>query len=215
MRADDAKHLFTSLAKWYFAHGAVATSRQSRAAKFELPLISITYGNVTRQKSLNEVYVNGEPVGAFQQKMAITVDIFTHGKETKETVDEQEYTTYENSAMDDALSFVDFLDSHHAIAWSQRNDVAISVEGDVMDMTGLVNDSNYEYRARVNLSFYFTQYSVGAAGVLLESSLKTSQDGSMYIDPQFAVTTSGGGNQELADETVGYFIDAIITEENE
>ena len=82
-----------------------------------------------------------------------------------------------------------------------------------MDMTGLVNESNYEYRARVNLSLYFTQYSVGAAGVLLESSLVTSDDGSVYIDPQFEITSSGGGNQELADEMVGYFTDAEITEE--
>ena len=75
--------------------------------------------------------------------------------------------------MDDMLSFADFLNSDYAIRWCHVNDVSILIDGDVQDLTGVVNDTNYEYRARMSVLFYFTQKTVGPTAVLKESSIST------------------------------------------
>lgn len=213
MRVTDAKSIFRDLVATYFAGAMVIFSEQSRMAKPTLALVTIRFGNVTRPYRPNVRYYQGEPVGYYLSKVAVTVENFTHGRPLKDGLGN--VYAYENMAEDDMLSFADFLNSEYVLNWCHKNDVSITIEGDVQDMTGLVNDSNYEYRARLNLSFYFVQYAVGAAGTLLESSLVKGQDGRYYIDPYSEQTSSGGGTDVLARETTGYFNDVEITEENE
>lgn len=207
MRVGSVKELFRQLVASYFGAANVIFSEQPRMAKPNLALVTIRFGNVNRKYMANERYVDGEPVGYYLSRSQVQIDIFTHGKALSDA-NEAVYA-YENTAMEDALAFVDYLNSYHTKNWCHQNDVTIITDGDVLDMTGLVNDSNYEYRARVTLMLYFTQYSVGSAGVLLESSLK-----GQYIDPEYQVTSSGGGTAALALEKTGYFNDVEITEED-
>lgn len=79
---------------------------------------------------------------------------------------------YEDNAVDDMLSFADFLNSEHTVQWSHQNDVSILIDGDVLNLTGVVNDTSYEFRSRLTVQFYFTQKAVGASTALLESSLQ-------------------------------------------
>lgn len=245
MRTTEVKELFRDLTQGYFAGAWVTFSRQSRAAKPEIPLVSITPGNVKRP--LNPAYENagGEMLGYYPSRIQMTVDLFTRGKavfdnETGQTV------AYENTAVDDMLAFADFLNSPHTVEWSNVHDVTLLIEGDVQDLTGLVNDNNYEFRSRMIVMLYFTQRAVGYAAVATEESIQLvptdppvtpnlgeedlgSSDlgdegdstpdstkpkpGDTVIVPQFEQTSSGGGFEELAKETTGYFIGAEIKEE--
>lgn len=239
MRVSQAKELFRVLTQEYFAGAWVTFARQSRAAKPTVPLVSITPGNVNRPKSPSYENVGGEMLGYYPSRITMTIDLFTHGKpvtddETGETV------AYENTAVDDMLAFADFLNSERTVNWCHRNDVAIQLEGDVQDLTGLVNDTNYEFRSRLVVLLYFTQRVVGYAAVATEESIRPAEDspsdpgsdseggggeegqpgqgtpqpgGGVVIEPHYEQTSSGGGTEELATQTTGYFTEVEIKED--
>lgn len=170
MRLSQAKELFRSLTEEYFFGANVTLSRLSRIPKPDLPLVSITTGAVNRPLAPAYKEINGVLIGHYLTRLSIDVDLFTHGtpvidEETGKTV------SYENTAVEDMLAFIDFLNSEHTIEWCHKNDVSIRTEGDVQDITGLVNDNNYEYRAKVTVMFYFTQTTVGHASVAQEGSV--------------------------------------------
>lgn len=198
MRVSQAKELFRQLTKSYFAGATVTYTRQSRAAKSKAPLVTITPGNVKR--SLHPAYKmqDGVQVGSYPSRISMTLDLFTNGApviddETGKTV------AYENTAMDDMLAFADFLGSQYAIEWCNRNDVSILIEGDVQDLTGIVNDNNYEFRSRMIVMFYFTQQTVGSTAVLSEESIlypteeKDETGQPIYTPKEPAPTTSSSG----------------------
>ena len=148
----------------------------------------------------------------------------------------------DDNAVDDMLSFADFLNSEHTVQWSHQNDVSILIDGDVLNLTGVVNDTSYEFRSRLTVQFYFTQKAVGASTALLESSLQyptgekdpetqeptytpteppetDSKSGPWgdkeepIVVPTFEPSASGGGTEELAKEETGYFTEVEIKEE--
>ena len=239
MRATEARELFRQLTARYFAGATVTFSNQSRVAKPRVPLVTITPGIVRRPTAANYSMTDDEVVGHYLYRITFQVDLFTHGApvvddETGETV------AYVNTAMDDMLSFADFLNSDYAIRWCHVNDVSILIDGDVQDLTGVVNDTNYEYRARMSVLFYFTQKAVGPTAVLKESSIQypdgeggytpetpletesptngyetdaMKKEEAAIVEPEFEQTSSGGGTEELAKETTGYFTEVEIKEE--
>lgn len=238
MRVSQAKELFRALTQEYFAGAWVTFARQSRAAKPAVPLVSITPGNVNRPQNPSYENVNGELLGYYPSRITMTIDLFTHGKPVKDDVT-GETVAYENTAVDDMLAFADFLNSDRTVNWCHTNDVAIQFEGDVQDLTGLVNDTNYEFRSRLVVLLYFTQKVVGHAAVATEESIRPAEGspsgpgsdpeggggegqpgqgrpqpgGGVVIEPHYEQTSSGGGTEELATQTTGYFTEVEIKED--
>jgi len=236
MKLSQAKKLFRQYLQDYFSGADVIFSRQSRVAKSALPLVSITTGNVNRHQ--NPVYkmVDGYLVGHYLSRISITIDLFTHGEPV---IDDETgaIIAYENTALDDILDLADFLGSPYTIEWCQKNDFSILIDGEAQDLTGLVNDNNYEYRSRLNVLFYFTQRTVGSVAVLDEDSIlypegaggytseepapttsstgryKNNEDDGSIIVPSFSGNSSGGGSKELAEKDAGYFTEVEIKEE--
>lgn len=171
MRADKARRLFRSLTEQFFQGANVIFSNQSRTAKPPQPLVVITTGPVRQGSAPNYAIVNGEMVGYYESRMSITVDLFTMG--TPVTDDEtRQIVAYENCSMEDMLAFSHFLNSMHVVDWSHKHDVSIILDSDVLDVTSLLNDSNYSYRSRLSVQFYFTQEAVGYSAVLSEDSIR-------------------------------------------
>lgn len=168
MRVSQAKELFRQLTKSYFQNATVIFTRQSRIAKSQLPLVTITSGNVRRPTNPVLKMVNGYETSSYQTRLTLTIDLFTHGRPVLE---DGKVIGYEDSALDDMLSFADYLDSQHTIEWCHNHDVAVLIDGEAQDMTGIVNDNNYEFRSRLSVLFYFTQTAIGHAAVLQEESL--------------------------------------------
>lgn len=171
MRLSQAKELFCSLTSKYFSGAEVTLARQSRVAKPQIPLVSITVGNVNRPLDPVRIDADGETIGHYLSRVSLQVDLFTHGSPVVED-DTGDIVAYENTAVDDMLAFADFLNSQYVVDWCHQHDVSISLDGDVQDLTGLVNDNTYEYRSRLGVLFYFTQKSIGYASVLTESSIQ-------------------------------------------
>ena len=170
MRVREARELFRQITKQYFAAATVIFSNQSRAAKPDPGLVVLTPGAVKRPYLPNYQEIDGTPIGCYQSRLMITVDLFTHGAPVTDD-DTGETVAYENTAMDDMLSYADYLNSQFVTSWSHLNDLAILIDGDAQDLTGVINDNNYEYRARLTVMLYFTQRAVGYAAVAAEQSI--------------------------------------------
>lgn len=244
----EAKELFKDLTQSYFVGAWVTFSRQSRAAKPDIPLVTITPGNVHRPLAPIYKTVDGESLGYYPSRIQMTVDLFTKGKPVIDD-DTGQTVAYENTAEDDMLAFADFLNSPHTVDWSNGHDVTLLIEGDVQDLTGLVNDTSYEFRSRLVVMLYFTQMAVGYAGVASEDSVQPAtiilpgepgmeepgpeapgtedpgqdetltpgttkpQTGGFVVKLKYEQTSSGGGSEELAQETTGYFTEVEIKED--
>lgn len=171
MRVSQARELFRQITAQYFSGATVVFSNQSRSAKPDLGLVVISPGNLKRPYLPNVAQVDDTMIGHYQSRLTITVDLFTNGTPVYDDLT-GEIAAYENTALDDMLSFADYLNSDFVTEWSSHNDVSILLDGDAQDLTGVINDNNYEYRARITVLFFFTQRSVGFASVLGESSIK-------------------------------------------
>lgn len=155
MNVGVAKELFRQLAEGFFEGYVVIFSNQSRIAKPKVPLVVLTPGNISRPQAANNEIDDGLIIGHYLSKMPIVIDLFTNGTAV---VDNYGNTVaYSNSAIDEMLDFANYLNSPKCVSWCNTHDVSILIETDVQDLTGIVNDNNYEYRSRMEVLFYFTQ----------------------------------------------------------
>lgn len=170
MRVRQANELFRSLTQSYFVKAEVVFANQSRKAKPQIPLVTVKPGNVKRSTFANSSIVGDTNVSQYPSRISYTVDLFTNGEPICD--DDGNAIAYENTAMDEMQCFIDFLNSDYALDWCRQNDVSILIEGEAQDLTGIVNDTNYEYRSRLMVLFYFTQTTVGSAAVFEEQSIQ-------------------------------------------
>lgn len=239
MRVNKVKELFQKLTAEYFSEESVVFANQSRQPKGNVPLVVISCGNVSRPQHINYDNVDGTLVGNYLSRLSVTVDLFTKGLPV---VDENTGKTvaYADSALDDILAFADFIGSEYATGWCDKYDISISLDGDAQNLTGVVNDTSYEYRSRLSFFVYFTQKTIDAAAVASEESIlypnassgeytpeipvpTTSTTGNYgseeetavenaVVEKTFTTTPSGGGNSELTDKSIGYFTEAEVKE---
>lgn len=169
MRVGQANDIFRKLTADYFSRAETVFANQSRKAKPKIPLVTIKPGNVKRTTFSNSSIIGDTNISSYPSRIQYQVDLFTNG--TPYVVDGQTLY-YENTAMEEIQSFIDFLNSDYVLTICRKNDVSILVEGDAQDLTGIVNDNNYEFRSRLTVLFYFTQTTVGSAAVLSEKSIQ-------------------------------------------
>lgn len=160
MNVSQAKELFRQLVKSHFGGYTVIWSHQSRKAKPNIPLVTIMLSNAKRHRSPNEIYDTEETVGFYQTCIPLTIDLFTNGKDVIDDATGQAVAR-EDTALDEMLLFENYLNSIEVTQWCNRNDVSLVIEGDAMQMTGIINDTTYEFRSRLVVNFYFTQETVG------------------------------------------------------
>lgn len=236
------KAAMLELTQFYFKEATVMHGRQSHTAKQGKPLVTLYTGVVTRPLNPPTKIIDGRPVSFYPSTVMVQIDLFTMGQ--KKELAHGFTPVMENTAADDMMSFVNFLNSQQAVNYCHQKDIAIVVPNTVQDLTGLINDTAYEYRAMVEVVVYFTSMAIGYSGTLAESSLIKnsgssgggssggssggSVDGSSggdeaedyILKPEVVVTPSGGGNIEVLTDEEGYFTnveinDKIVKEETE
>jgi len=160
MNVSQAKELFRQLVKSHFGNYTVIWSHQSRTAKPNIPLVTIMLGNAKRHRSPNELYDTEETEGFYLTRIPFTLDLFTNGKDVIDD-DTGQVVAREDTALDEMLLFANYLNSLDVTQWCNKNDVSIVIDGDAIQMTGIINDTTYEFRSRLVVNFYFTQETVG------------------------------------------------------
>lgn len=234
MKVSELKVMFRQLIERYFTGATVTYTKQSFRTKPKAPLVTLSTGSVNRPLNPPTKIIDGHPVSFYPASMPIQIDLFTHGRQMEVAAG---YTpVVENTAEDDLIGFADFLNSDYVIQWCHERDIAIVVPNTVQDLTGLINDTNYEFRAMLEIMVYFTMTAIGYTGTLAPESVKHSTvapngdqidyegediqaDDVTGLKPEIAVTPSGGGNQELLEEEGGYFSNVeinkrLVREEN-
>ena len=155
-------------------------------------------------------FIDGRPVSYYPASVPVQFDLFTNGRQ-EET--EPGFTPIvENTAEEDLLSFSSFLNSPYATQWCSRENISIVVPNEVRDLTGLIHDTNYEFRASFEISVYFTMEAIGYTGTLDLSSIKPGEPET--IEPESTMTPSGGGNPALVKEESGYFTNVQINDKS-
>ena len=211
MTLSNLKTLVHELASLYFSEATVIFAKQSFAVKQKKPLVVLTFLSAERPQNPSMKMVDGRPVAFYSVSIPVQIDLFTRGKE-KEIGSGMTVAT-EDTAEDDLLSFCDFLNSQFAIQWCHRHDIALLVPSAVQNMTDLINDTNYEFRAMVEVTAKFTMEAIGYTGILAPESVKDSEGNpekdvqapDAHIDPSISISPSGGGNKALLEEEYDYF----------
>lgn len=219
MTLNELQEHLIDIASEYFSGTAVIWA-QEKAVKPTPALVTLRTGNVSRPLQPITEVIDGVPCGYYPSRVTLEVNLFTKGRRYK-PIDEKT-AAQENTAVNDLADFVNYLNSPYMVDECYTLDIAITPMGTVMDASTLINDTRWDYRAMAEFSVDFMQIAVGAAGILAESSIKHEKDPEdpdapepPYIKPEWSPTDSGGGSQELADETTGYFEEVEIEAEKE
>lgn len=207
------EHLYDLTAD-YFA-GATVIWAQEKIVKPKPSLVTLRLGNVSRPVQPISGFVDGTPCAYYPSKVPFEVNLYTKGAAF--SVPGKMIAAAQNTAVNDLLDFVNYLNSVFVANLCHNLDIDIAINGTVNDVSDYINDTRWQYRAMVEFSVGFTQIAVGATGILLESSVKEvpEQPEETHIVPEWQPTASGGGYHKLATESIGYFEDVKIKEEME
>lgn len=227
MTVAELKRLLKELTELYFTGATVTYTKQSFAVKPTKPLVTITLGSVDRPLNPPMKVIDGRPVALYPATMPVQIDLFTQGRQTE--IGPGYTPIVEDTAEDDMLGFASFLNSEYVIQWCHRHDLALVVPPTVQNLTGLINDTNYEFRSMLEISARFTMTAIGYTGTLSPDSVKhitigpdgtpeevsggdIQADDVTRLDPTIEPTPSGGGNEEMASEEGDYFTNVEIND---
>lgn len=149
----------------YFQNATVEWA-QSSEPKPEKALVLLKWGHAKYNLSPDFVIADdGEPVFTYTAEVVLEVDLYTNGTNA---FPEEEYSSQVNTAVHDLIQFMLFLNSPKALAFADLNNLTIlpsqNGSGEPTDVSSVLNDSSYEYRARVELGVSFTTETKGIAG---------------------------------------------------
>ena len=170
MRLSEVQDLFYNLISEYWVGAEITYARQDRIAKPKNPLVLLTYGNVTRYDMPNYMIVDGVNVAQYQCSVLLDIDLFTHGAPMR-LQGMGEVLTYRDSAVEDMSAFEDFLNSEYCVEFCDIHSISWAREGDIQNLSGIINETSYEYRSRITLRLYYVSLAVEHAGVLSEDSI--------------------------------------------
>lgn len=196
MRINELRsHVYDIIAE-YFA-GAAVIWAENKYVKPNLPFITLKMDNLSYAQhyiteSDTDVSTNCKP-----SKIRLEVQLFTQGQEVE---DEDGDTYYENTAINDMADFLSYIDSDYVLNICDGLDISITTEGDIQDVSALLNDTQYEFRAMQEFFVTFLQTSQGFAGIGRE---------------HWEQTASGGGTERLASMQTGTIERVEIKEEIE
>lgn len=230
MKVLELRDLLLEITKVYFSQATVRYTKRSFASKPTNPLVTLTMGTVRRATNPPTRIIDGRPVSFYPATVNVQIDLFTNGRKTD--LGPGVTPIVDNTAEDDMLSFMEFLNSDYAVQWCHRHDIAIIVPNTVEDLTGVVSDTSYDFRAMAEIMVNFTMEAIGYTGTLTPESVKHvasetnpapgHEPGEEYyggdiqaddvteVIPATEVTPSGGGDEELTAEEHGYFSNVRI-----
>lgn len=238
MNVTEARNALLELCQQYFTNASVVFAKQSYMVKPVKPLVTLQFSTTTRPLNPPEKMIDGLPVRFYPTVMMAQIDLFTGGKQRE--VSSGMTAVMENTAVNDMLMFADFLNSEYVIRYCHDRDMAIITSGSVQDITNLINDTSYEYRAMLEVELRFTDVAIGTSGMMAVSNFTTAsgekatpqtiqddgvvqtvfnntgQSGTSSVaveKVQVKESSSGGGNEKIAVQTSGYFTDVRIGRE--
>lgn len=158
------------------------------------PYITLGYHNLNRA-----LFTLSDDDGIhryYNYSLTFEVNLYTDGRELTE--DGEGIGAYENTAVEDLEEFVRFLDSEEMTDELARHGVTILVEPPIRDLSELIGDIRFQYRAMAEFTVSFMGASDGRYGI----------SGNKVVP-----NPSGGGTIEMAEAVDEFIEEAEINEE--
>jgi len=213
MTEREMKALFLSLVKTYFGKADVIWGR-SKIVHPVHPVVCLMAGPLVRNYLPVTLQADGIPINCYPTKVTVQIDLFTKGAMLSD--DDGVTAARENTAVDDMMDFLNFIGSAYTSDWCYEHDMSILENGPVRDLTQLINDTSWDYRAMTELDVYFTQNAVGYTGTDHELGVEFGPDGRPKPPGEgFEETPSGGRTPELADQFTGWYEQVETTDEGD
>lgn len=215
MTYNEARRIIYAATASYFS-GATVTMANTKQVKKDKPMVTMKFGALQLSTFANQRVYDGEPCDYYPATMKLEVQLFTNGHKLSNNA-------MENTAVGDLTDYVNYMMSGLMTTEFGKNDLTVLTAGPVQDISAIINDASYEYRAMVEFDVSFTVVSVGYGGILDESSIKLDEPDPEkpdqvlppHIEPEWTETDSGGRTAEIAEKQVGYFTQVEITETKE
>ncbi|MCQ2559159.1 MAG: hypothetical protein MJ157_00350 [Clostridia bacterium] len=193
MILEQVKQRVLGLVQFYFGEARVIWGG-TNFIRPNLPLVELRLLAVSGGQFPNTAWTDGEIKAYYPAKATWEIILHTPG-EMEADVPGQTVPTH-NCALNDLLDFGDFLNSPFALDWSSEHNLTLFWTGKVEDISQVINDLRWEYRARAVFEVEFIRESMGQYGLVRNYGWKQ--------------TASGGGRP--TPDNYGYFSRAEIEE---
>lgn len=203
MTTEQAQLLFEQLVKEYFA-GAVVRWCETNQVKPPYPFVALKLTNVSRSVHPDE-YGDEEISRQYLCTGRVTLNLYTGGRKPTAKPG-MSAPPPRNTAVSDLQGFLHFLGSDAGQEFLEEHNISILEEGNTLDVTALLNESKYEYRAQQEFVMSFVDGATGHSGVT-----PPAEQGEDNTVP----SPSGGGTIDQAEDRSGWFESAEITYEHE
>lgn len=200
MTTEEMQLLFEQLVKSYFA-GASVRWCETNQVKPPYPLVALKLTNVSRSVH-PDTYGEEEVCRCYLCTGSLTLNLYTQGRR-QPAQPGLTAPPARNTAVGDLQAFLCYLDSDAGQDFQSAHNLCILPEGKTQDVSALLNDNAFEYRALQEFSVEFVDKAFGHAGITPPSG------------EDFEQTPSGGGTSEQAQDKTGWFERAKVTYQKE
>lgn len=239
MTVGELREAIRHVVKRYFVGAAVKWIDENNI-KPAGPLVTLQLRNIQRELFSIDENRQGRAVKLWHTRAMLDVNLYTPGAagNAKPGIRPK----VENTALNDMQDFISYMDSDYVYGILGPLDVTVLPEGMTQDVSELVDNSKYEYRAMQEFTVDFIQNAAGVSGILhipaKEESGKDPANPDNPVDPDkptapdrpsgpddlepalpdpsaWKPTASGGGSKELAETDTGWFEAAEVEEMKE
>lgn len=180
MKIEDAQHKLREMVAFYFGKGHVFYAGQ-KMAKLPEPYVTLQFTGMTRQANEN-IMMDDDGYSVAYRDIVLSVDLnlYTKGRSIGGSA-----IVCENTSLSDLTDFLDYLDSEEGQGYQMEHGIAITVTSDPRDLSALIREAQYQYRAMAGLSVRITDTTYGDYGQNGKTLPNASGGGNkdMYTDP--------------------------------
>lgn len=176
MGLDDVRDRLYNLTARFFAGANVLWAEQVNVQP-QTPYVTLKLGAVRRRAHT----VDDRDAGpCYHCETTAEVNLYTEGRQI--AVEGKATGNYVNTATEDMLRFANYMESPAVIDTLSDPPIAVTLKGDVRDLTFLENDRKHRYRAMAEFDVGFVMEADGWYGILGVP----------------VPSASGGGTEEMA-----------------
>ena len=199
MTTEEMQLLFEQLVKSYFA-GASVRWCETNQVKPPYPLVALKLTNISRSVHPDVYDEEESPLLSLYRQLDPQP---LHTGKTSISKARNDCTACRNTAVNDLQAFICYLDSDAGQDFQSVHNLCIMPEEKTQDISALLNDNAFEYRALQEFSVEFIDKAFGHSGVTPPSG------------EDFEQTPSGGGTPQQSEDKTGWFESAQITQVKE
>lgn len=193
MNLSELRSFTYELVSGFFQKATVVWAEQ-QMVKPTLPYITLKFGDVQRTTF---PVVDGDLNRSYPCSVTLEINLYTMGRKIgggKGTAG-----SYENTAVSDLSDFFRYMDSDEIIDRISGAELDFELMPPIRDLSELMNDKNYRYRAMAEVTVSYSEQANGAYGIGGITSAYPNQ--------------SGGGTAEMAETDINTIEKVDLQEE--